>query len=100
MTSAGAPAIRSPGRTRQFRRRRFGSVYATPDFFGLAALRAEPPTARLPIVLATAAVRQVDASADQLAALAVQVVVKPFSIDALGAVIAQALAASPDGAAR
>jgi CheY-like chemotaxis protein len=66
----------------------------------LTALRQEPPIARVPIVLATAAIRQVEASADRLAALAVHVVVKPFNVDELGAVIAQALATSPNGALR
>jgi CheY-like chemotaxis protein len=66
----------------------------------LAALREQPPTAQVPIVLATAAVHKAAASADRFAALAVQVVAKPFNIDELGAVIAQALAASPDAASR
>jgi CheY-like chemotaxis protein len=63
----------------------------------LAALREQPPTARVPIVLATAAVHKAEAAADRLATLAVQVVAKPFNIDELSAVIAQALAPSPDG---
>ncbi len=63
----------------------------------LQMLRMDPGTAGVPIVLCTAAVREVEALAGHLAEMGVEVVLKPFNIDRLTEVIAEALA--PAGAA-
>ena len=61
----------------------------------LQMLRMDPGTAAIPIVLCTGAVREVEALAPHLAEMGVRVVLKPFDIDHLLAVIAEALA--PEG---
>ena len=51
------------------------------------ALRADPSTADIPVLLCTAAVREVEAAADRLAELDVGVVLKPFDLDGLLAAV-------------
>jgi CheY-like chemotaxis protein len=49
----------------------------------LQMLRMDPATTRIPIILCTGAVREVEALADHLLAMDVTVVLKPFNIDHL-----------------
>jgi CheY-like chemotaxis protein len=65
----------------------------------LQALRMDPRTAPIPIVLCTGAIKEVDALQPQLDQLGVRVVHKPFNIDELLAVIADVLAPHSDGIA-
>jgi CheY-like chemotaxis protein len=65
----------------------------------LQLLRMRPATAQIPIVLCTGAIREVEALADHLAEMGVQVVLKPFNIDRLLDVIADALASAAEPAA-
>ena len=58
----------------------------------LQMLRMDPGTAKIPIVLCTAAVREVEALEGHLENMGVRVVLKPFNIDQLVTVIADALA--------
>ena len=58
----------------------------------LQMLRMDPGTAGIPIVLCTGAAREVEALQAHLADMGVQVVLKPFNIDKLVAVVAEALA--------
>jgi CheY-like chemotaxis protein len=58
----------------------------------LQMLRMDPGTAGIPIVLCTAAVREVEALEGHLENMGVRVVLKPFNIDQLVTVIADALA--------
>jgi CheY-like chemotaxis protein len=58
----------------------------------LQMLRMDPGTAGIPIVLCTAAVREVEALQGHLENMGVRVVLKPFNIDQLVTVIADALA--------
>ena len=58
----------------------------------LQMLRMDPGTAGIPIVLCTAAVRDVEALQGHLENMGVRVVLKPFNIDQLVTVIADALA--------
>lgn len=58
----------------------------------LQMLRMDPGTAGIPIVLCTAAVREVEAIQGHLENMGVRVVLKPFNIDQLVTVIADALA--------
>ena len=57
----------------------------------LQMLRMDRETAAIPIVLCTAAVREVEALRDHLEEMGIWVVLKPFNIDRLVAVIAEAL---------
>ncbi len=59
----------------------------------LQILRMDRDTAGIPIVLCTGAVREVEALAPHLQDMGIRVVLKPFNIDHLVAVIAEALAA-------
>ena len=65
----------------------------------LQMLLMDPGTAGIPIVLCTGAAREVEALAGHLEAMGVRVVLKPFNIDHLVAVIAEALAGAGVGAA-
>ena len=70
----------------------------------LQMLRLDPATAAIPVVLCTGAVREVEALGPRLAELGVRVLLKPFNIDDLTALLAEALArpapvASGNGAA-
>ena len=58
----------------------------------LQMLRMDPGTAAIPIVLCTGAVREAEALGPRLAAMGVRVLLKPFNIDDLYALIAEALA--------
>ena len=58
----------------------------------LQLLRMDPGTAGIPIVLCTGAAREVEALAGHLEDMGVRVVLKPFNIDHLTAVVAEALA--------
>jgi CheY-like chemotaxis protein len=58
----------------------------------LQLLRMDPRTVQIPIVLCTGAIREVEALAAHLEDMGVQVVLKPFNIDRLLDVIADALA--------
>ena len=58
----------------------------------LQMLRMDPGTAPIPIVLCTAAAREVEALTGHLEDMGVRVVLKPFNIAHLVAVIAEALA--------
>lgn len=58
----------------------------------LQMLRMDPGTTRIPIVLCTGAVREVEALTGHLKDMGVRVVLKPFNIDQLAAVIAEAVA--------
>jgi CheY-like chemotaxis protein len=62
----------------------------------LTAARRDPELAHIPIILCTAATREVqdEVMAEQLRRLRVRVVLKPFDIDELLAVLAEALIAS------
>ncbi len=62
----------------------------------LTAARFDPELAHIPIILCTAATREVqdEVMAEQLRRLRVRVVLKPFDIDELLAVLAEALIAS------
>jgi CheY-like chemotaxis protein len=62
----------------------------------LTAARSDPELAHIPIILCTAATREVqdEVMAEQLRRLRVRVVLKPFDIDELLAVLAEALIAS------
>jgi CheY-like chemotaxis protein len=64
----------------------------------LQALRLDPGTASIPIVLCTAAVREVEALASHLDEMKVQVVLKPFNVDRLLDVIAATLATAAEPA--
>ncbi|HEU0113579.1 MAG TPA: response regulator [Thermomicrobiales bacterium] len=63
----------------------------------LQMLRMDPQTAKLPIVLCTAAVREVEALEAHLAEMAVRVVLKPFHIDQLLDAVRGALSDPPPG---
>jgi CheY-like chemotaxis protein len=65
----------------------------------LQLLRMDRDTERTPVVVCTAAVRQVEELGAHLLTMNVQVVLKPFDIDAVLAAVARALAlgARPDG---
>jgi CheY-like chemotaxis protein len=65
----------------------------------LQLLRMDPATARLPIVVCTAAVKQVTELGAHLLAKNVQVVLKPFDIDEVVAAVARAieLGGRPEG---
>ncbi|HET7091823.1 MAG TPA: response regulator [Thermomicrobiales bacterium] len=65
----------------------------------LQMLRMDPGTAAIPIVLCTGAVREVEALASHLQDMGVRVVLKPFNIDQLIDVIAEALTPEPKVAA-
>ena len=73
----------------------FAGVRETGDQF-LTAARLDPELAHVPIILCTAATRVVQDAvmAEQLRQLQVRVVLKPFDIDELLAVLAEALIAS------
>jgi CheY-like chemotaxis protein len=58
----------------------------------LQALRMDPGTAKIPIVLCTGAIRDVEGLRPRLDELGIRVVFKPFNLDELLAVIADALA--------
>ena len=58
----------------------------------LQMLRMEPGTAGIPIVLCTGAASEVESLQAHLADMGVRVVLKPFNIDTLVAVVAEALA--------
>jgi CheY-like chemotaxis protein len=58
----------------------------------LRSLRTDPRLARTPVVVCTGAVRDLDDLDGGVAALGVRVVLKPFAIDHLLAVVASALA--------
>lgn len=58
----------------------------------LQMLRMEPKTAKIPVVLCTGAVREVEALSGHLTEMRVGVILKPFDIDHLTAAIAEALA--------
>ena len=58
----------------------------------LQLLRMDPGTAGIPVVLCTGAVREVEALQAHLAEMGVRVVLKPFNIDRLVEVVAEALA--------
>ena len=58
----------------------------------LQMLRMDPGTVGIPIVLCTAAVREVEALSAHLEEMGVRVVLKPFNIDRLAAAIAETLA--------
>jgi CheY-like chemotaxis protein len=68
----------------------------------LTAVRLDPELAHIPIILCTAATREVqdEVVAEQLRRLRVRVVLKPFDIDELLAVLAEALIASREESAR
>ena len=68
----------------------------------LTAARLDPELAHIPIILCTAATREVqdEVMAEQLRRLRVRVVLKPFDIDELLAVLAEALIASRGESAR
>ena len=74
---------------------RFAGVRDTGGQF-LAAARRDPELAHIPIILCTAATREVqdEVMAEQLRRLRVRVVLKPFDINELLAVLAEALIAS------
>ena len=74
---------------------RFAGVRETGGQF-LTAARLDPELAHIPIILCTAATREVqdEVMAEQLRRLRVRVVLKPFDIDELLAVLAEALIAS------
>ncbi len=74
---------------------RFAGMRETGDQF-LTAARLDPELAHIPIILCTAATREVqeEVMAEQLRRLRVRVVLKPFDIDELLAVLAEALIAS------
>lgn len=61
----------------------------------LQMLRMDPETTRIPIVLCTGAVREVEAMDAHLAEMAVRVVLKPFNIDHLVDTVRAALADRP-----
>jgi CheY-like chemotaxis protein len=61
----------------------------------LQLLRMDRTMAKVPIVLCTGAVREVEALNGHLTEMGVRVVLKPFDIDRLLTVIAEALAAPP-----
>ena len=63
----------------------------------LEALRADPATARLPVLLVTGAARQVEERAVRLAALGVGVVPKPFDLEDLLVRMRALLAEAPGG---
>jgi CheY-like chemotaxis protein len=60
----------------------------------LNLLRLSPDTAAIPIVLCTAAAREVEALSAHFEDLGIRVVLKPFNIDRLVEVLAEALAAT------
>ncbi len=60
----------------------------------LQMLRMDRETAAIPIVLCTGAAREVEALSGHLEDMGVRVVLKPFNIDQLAAVIAESLAAT------
>ena len=62
------------------------------------ALRADPTTARLPILLVTGAVHRVEQQASRLEALGVGVVLKPFDLQDVLDRVGARLEASEDGA--
>jgi CheY-like chemotaxis protein len=61
----------------------------------LNLLRLDPRTRHIPMILCTGAVRQVQPMMARLEQLDVRVVLKPFDIDALLAVVGAALVATP-----
>ena len=74
---------------------RFGGVQEASGQL-LTAVRLDPALAHIPIILCTAATREVqdEVMAEQLRRLRVRVVLKPFDIDELLALLAEALIAS------
>ena len=80
---------------------RFAGVPDTGGQF-LTAARLDPELAHVPIILCTAATREVQdkVMAEQLRRLRVRVVLKPFDIDELLAVLAEALITSREECAR
>jgi CheY-like chemotaxis protein len=63
----------------------------TTSWSPLQTLKRDPHTCAIPIVLCTAAARDVEALAFEIAAMDVTVVLKPFDIDELLAVVKDAL---------
>jgi CheY-like chemotaxis protein len=62
----------------------------------LQMLKLDRETARIPVVVCTAAARQAEELGPHLRTLGVAVILKPFDIDALLSAVAQALAGGPE----